>query len=371
MAVIIAADLHIHPHQRLDTMDPETGLSHRLRDCIDSLRWLGSLANKYESKSLIIAGDFFHKRDAVPVVALQEATLALEFLLSMTTLEDIYILAGNHDQASYDVTSIRSLRRGCKSTRRVHTITNPRAESINGHRFDFIPYRETPEEFRELSSSFEAYEAKGHNRYCITHVAAKGAHVGTFEHVPKHGIEGTDVKCRYDQIFAGHYHAHQTLGKRFVYVGAPLQFDRGDMGCPKGAVVLDETSSRWHFVENPRPTPRFVDVPYGELRKDARSKHLKIPSLSQSLWGNFVFFRLDKPEASEKDIARCEYVAKKYNARNHRVVTQEFVYHLEESGEVLKTVRTSPVEAAAEYGISRGLREDQVDYGVSHVREKL
>lgn len=66
------------------------------------------------------------------------------------------------------------------------------------------------------------------------------------------------------RTFSGHFHLHQTLGRNFVYVGSPLQFNFGDAGLDafkfdvliragdsRGVVVYDYGSNKFNHVINP------------------------------------------------------------------------------------------------------------------------
>lgn len=66
------------------------------------------------------------------------------------------------------------------------------------------------------------------------------------------------------RTFSGHFHVHQKLGDRFVYVGSPLQFNfgkaksltfvdlcLGDAGDERGVVIYDTEKDTFRHVVNP------------------------------------------------------------------------------------------------------------------------
>ena len=248
MRVIIAADLHIHPHSEFDTGRPD---SARLQDGLRALLALGEQAVEEGAIAIVIAGDLFHKRHLLAVKTLAAVYDCLQLLLR--DVKEVHLLAGNHDQSSYIDTSL-------------HVLEGPgifvyEAPSAPAHLpFDFIPYQEDPEKWKVDLAFLRGHHKEG-PRYLIAHQSIYGATRGNFEYCPPHSNKVEDVPPMYRHVFAGHYHPFQTVEDRWTYVGSLLQLDRSDAGQDKGSVLLDTETGEWKRLLS-RSTPRFRSVSY-------------------------------------------------------------------------------------------------------------
>jgi len=52
----------------------------------------------------------------------------------------------------------------------------------------------------------------------------------------------------FDLILLGHFHQHQTVAGKIVYVGAPLQHKFSDVGERRGFILLNEKKKTWKHV---------------------------------------------------------------------------------------------------------------------------
>jgi DNA repair exonuclease SbcCD nuclease subunit len=100
------------------------------------------------------------------------------------------------------------------------------------------------------------------------HHSFDGAKTGPHEFTPPASLKVSDIPEVIGGVFSGHYHLHQKLHKKMMYVGAPLQHDFGETHYTPGYMILnfDEKKCVLKGVtrrETPEDVaPRFYAIPH-------------------------------------------------------------------------------------------------------------
>lgn len=305
MRILIAADPHIHPHPMFDKRRP---YSERLMDGLSALLELGVMAADHAASHLVIAGDLFHKRHALGVRVFNAVYDVVEQLADMAHIRQIDLLSGNHDQSSYDDVALHAFR----GIHKVRVHTEPGVDRATG--LHYVPYRENPEDW--YADVDGLLREDPNPLYLIAHQSVYGAKRGTFEYCPPHSVQVRRVPDAYRMVFAGHYHPHQLLEERWLYVGSLLPLDRSDRGLDKCAVVLDTKTHEWWpvytdypaFVEARYPDGpthqckgNFVDVyyPFG-------MKERKVQEWADSLGARSYWLQVDQSTVPEEEAGATE-----------------------------------------------------------------
>jgi DNA repair protein SbcD/Mre11 len=296
--VLHFADLHIgmENHGRLD---PQTGISSRIRDFLDRLDEISEYATRHEADLVIFAGDAFKTRDPDP-------TQQREFALRMKKLSrsvPVLMLVGNHDipgmaarATSVDIFNAlevdniivgRSIGSRVLQTRRgpIFLAWMPfpvrnRLLAQDAHRGASV------EELDRLVEAFVsgemadlARQAAEHAmpRLLAGHFSVSGAVYGSERSV----MLGRDLVIQksaladpaWDYVALGHIHKHQNLTPQtavgappIVYAGSLERIDFGEEVEAKGFCWLNlvRGATTWQFVP-------VRARPFCTIRVDARA----------------------------------------------------------------------------------------------------
>lgn len=237
----VSADLQIDVHARLSTLDA-SGLTTRLRDMLDCLRWIGQTAIQRKCKGLILIGDIFDSRTKLDIAVVDQTCRIMEDLSKSL---EITVVVGNHD-SMLRTPQYNSLQvfRGY-----AHVVEQPTMIFRDSRKFVFVPWYDSHE---ELAAHIRTIHGANGGDYLFTHVLCEGA-------VPVKG-KGFPVKHllpqRFKQVLLGDVHDPMELRRNVRYVGAPMQIDYRDAGGTRGFYLLDTDGDRLEFVENTL-SPRF------------------------------------------------------------------------------------------------------------------
>lgn len=253
MKILIFSDLHIHPHKKS---------SERLKDCLNALDWVFSVAEERGVRNLVFLGDLFHDRQKIDVLAYQRAFEILERRMS-SGLFSLDLLLGNHDLWHYerlDVSSVNPLR----SIDGVRVIDSPSVIEIKDGSdcfcMGFLPYTHSPvEDLAVLNESWRTSDKNKGRKVLGGHIAVDGAvwnvrHNTLSDVVVEH--EGDMVRVEpnifegWDRVFLGHYHAAQKMSEKVEYIGSPLQLSFGEADQKKHILIYDTEEDSCEYVEN-------------------------------------------------------------------------------------------------------------------------
>ena len=290
--VLHFADLHVGV-ENYGKVDPQTGISSRIRDFLDRLDEVSQYAVEHEADLAIFAGDAFKTRDPDP-------TQQREFAGRIKTLADrvpVFMLVGNHDipgmaakATSIDIfqtLNVPNVIVGRSSgSQRVETRHGPvfvawrafpmrnrlmQQEDLRGAsvaRLDEVLGEFVAQELRSLTA--QAAEQGNVPRVFVGHFSVSGATYGSERSV----MLGRDLVVSkgeltdsvWDYVALGHIHKHQNLTggevgvPPVVYSGSLERIDFGEEMEAKGFcwVNLERGQTTWDFVKvNAR---RFVTL---------------------------------------------------------------------------------------------------------------
>jgi exonuclease SbcD len=293
------ADLHIGM-ENYGKLDPQTGISSRIRDFLDRLDEIITTAFERDADLVIFAGDAFKTRDPDP-------TQQREFARRIKQLSDripVFMLVGNHDipgmaarATSIDI--FRALQVGNITVGR--TIGSQVVETKRGPVFlGWVPFPVrnrllSQEEYRgasveDLDRAVEALitkeletlaeRAAEHDmpRVLVGHFSVGGAVFGSERSV----MLGRDLVIQksalarpdWDYVALGHIHKHQNLTPKraegappIVYSGSLERIDFGEEAEEKGFCWLNlaRGETTWEFC-------RVKARPFRTVRVDAREE---------------------------------------------------------------------------------------------------
>jgi exonuclease SbcD len=275
------ADLHVGM-ENYGRLDPETGISSRIKDFLDRLDEVVDYALAQDADLVIFAGDAFKTRDPDP-------TQQREFARRLKRLArqiPVFMLVGNHDLPGMiaRATSVEIF-----STLEVENVTVGRkagAQVFQTRRGPvFVAWMPFPMRHRLLTQDehrgASVEELDRHLEEAITHQLADFAHAAAAHIMPrvlvghfsikeaKFGSErsvmlGRDLALPvsaladpvWDYVALGHIHKHQNLTAHatglppVVYSGSLERIDFGEAVDPKGFcwIMLERGATAWDFV---------------------------------------------------------------------------------------------------------------------------
>jgi len=241
--VTLTADWHFDEYARLSGRT-EDGITQRLRQILDAWKWLVDTSKEVGSEAIILAGDTWNPRTSVDIAVLDAVCRVMA-----ETSESIplYFLLGNHD--AYMKSGLRNSLQAFRG----HSVvvdTEPATFEIAGATFGFVPWVDDPEIMERWISEITDTDPS----VLITHTLVQGAIAGG------NGIPLSALKSEvFDQVFLGDIHDPVQLRDNVRYLGAPLQFDYGDVEKPRGFGVYDTLTQKFEYVENVT-SPRFYVV---------------------------------------------------------------------------------------------------------------
>lgn len=177
---------------------------------------------KQDCDRFILAGDIFHKRKQLNVVAVRQ----LQQLFSSID-KQIYIIVGNHDCRYKDSLYPNSISITLQKISNVTIIDKPTELDD----FLLIPWI-CESNYETCVDSIKTSDKK----YLVGHFEING-----FEMVRgiecRTGFKKSDFN-KFEQVFSGHFHLHQT-DKNIIYIGSIYQQTWTDFNNKKGYYLID------------------------------------------------------------------------------------------------------------------------------------
>ncbi len=293
------ADLHLGV-ENYGKVDPETGLSSRVRDFLDRLDELVDFALQQKVDVVVFAGDAFRNRRPDPTYqrdfARRIARLAGEGVA-------VVLVAGNHDlptmlvkATSMDIFRALDVKNVYVSARREELLRLKlrRKRELQVATFPYpnrarllISDEQRRKSLREQEDFLRAQVAQNLARLAeqvdpdvaailVGHMVVLGAELGSEQRMvlgyEVEALVGTVATPVYDAVLLGHVHRHQVIRSEappVLYAGSLERVDFGDEGIDKGFYLVEIEEKH-----QPRKVSyRFVPVgarPFLTLEVDAR-----------------------------------------------------------------------------------------------------
>lgn len=187
-----------------------------------------------------------------------------------------------------------------------------------------------------------------------------GAQHGVHEFQPAGGLNEADIPECVEVVLSGHYHKRQKIGKRILYVGAPLQHDFGESTYTPGYTIVklvNDKPPKIEFREIPATVaPKFHILPYNLPTAD-------IPGLLES-----DYYRIDIPY--DCNMSEAHTLAKNLKYAAVRVIPVTSVLrsrvekHLAKEGKEGKLELGDIIGAYAAMNADPGHVDELVDLGM-------
>lgn len=210
------------------------GVTSRLADRLDCMRWIDREAKSAGAKTVVVAGDFFHNRNSIPVPVM-DAVISAMRKMSLNWR----IVAGNHDCYSLDTSqsSLSCIPSPHKVIRETHI------EEIGGIRIGYVAWADSPDVLKRGFDEMAAAKVKD----VVSHFPLVGS-------IPDGGVDPQPLGLnRFRRVFLGDVHAPIKIGN-VQYLGDPLHQSFDDKGA-RGFWLVDAKSAT--FVKN-TISPKFI-----------------------------------------------------------------------------------------------------------------
>lgn len=218
--MIIFSDLHAH-----DFTDYKEGRLELICKVLSQI-----LHDARTSKSpVLFTGDIVHKFGYIPTIV----TISLVKVFEQFKDVEIYAISGNHDQATKNFISARSvsfIEVLAEVFPNIHCIDYQQVQ-VGSFVVTGVPYMTSSNDFY----SFMKVAVKYENSILLCHQTP----TRLFNSFIPTQID-IDHECfdKFDMVFMGHIHRFQDFGRNRFMVGNPLLQDAGDVGDAKGYLKI-------------------------------------------------------------------------------------------------------------------------------------
>ena len=239
-----------------------------------------------DNEQLIVMnlGDTFDDRKSIDI---NINNLAIDLFEEISNIVPVYIINGNHDlskRTNKGNTSLRTL----DLIQNVKVITDPTFITFKDSskkilsKFIAIPYLgSTAEESKYL------VEYSNKADYALMHTEISKMKMDNGMPI----VSGANAETFKGQIFAGHIH-HRQENKNVIYVGAPYQLTRSDIGNTKGLYCLNLKTKKLTFTENTY-SPIFQKINVEDFIK------LSVNERRQLLDNNYTYIIVNENELNK------------------------------------------------------------------------
>lgn len=261
MEFLLVSDIHAEEYNLFASVDSKTGMNTRLYWSVHIFEQIREYGEKNGIKRLLIGGDIFDKRGTISVKVYDAVFQKLKMLSDSGW--EIVSIVGNHDQA------IRSGQIHALSPMPMLVVNECGiVELSDGCNVGCISFCETPNEFLKKllilknTGSIDCY---------LIHQGINGALIAGDEILSKNELNFSDVRDIIGEdtwVFSGHYHVHQKIDTKSMYIGSATPKDFGDV-TPKGFLHFKSGSIK--FIES--EAPKFVVIKDNEI--ESRLEEIK------------------------------------------------------------------------------------------------
>ena len=237
--------------------------------------WLVEVSKDEQARSIVISGDTLDAKDYHSATLLNRVVDAIASLRS-GTVEDVYVLMGNHDYLVGGQPYLKFLNH----IPGIRYIWKPTEDhDVEGPPAFFLPHTKTPAaDWRGMDFS--------HYQYLFMHQTIKGAISSTGM-----ALEGEDIPAlNAGKVYSGDIHVPQVCGQ-LEYIGSPYHVHFGDKFEPR-CILLDRRARAEDLYF---PTTSRVTVKVQSLRELRRQRFAK---------GDQVKLRIQLTESERYDWQR-------------------------------------------------------------------
>lgn len=288
MQIAIVSDVHSHPWREF-SYTLKNGRNSRFQNTLNVWRRIRRRCVKEGIRVVICAGDLFHKKGLIPISVYNAVYEELDLFNEAGIT--VYIVPGNHDQATLDgkvhaLTALRKIVNVVETPQRIalHKHVEQTSERVT---VAFVPYMEDAKAFKKAIRELAPADI------LIAHGGIQGAVTGPVEYRPEEEITPEDVPTSYGFRLFGHYHHHQKLGVRLWYIGSPMQQDKGERKSKKKGFLIYDTKTQ---------TFRKVRLGFPEFKVVNYEKLVKSASLRKRCEDNYVYVNYKPSEISEEKV---------------------------------------------------------------------
>lgn len=227
--VIITADIHF-------------GVPSKLDDILWSVRTISEYAYRHDIDTIIVLGDMFNDRVSI---GLDTLCAAHDFFFDCKFRrgQNWITFPGNHDmflRHSWNINSLKSIQDV------VSVIGDIKILKLDDVRFWILPFIHFENSYMAILRAVEKQVIDGD--ILLTHIGTMGA-VKNVCFLLKDWSIVSFHDSPFDQVYTGHFHVHQKIGRNVWYPGSPIpfKFDEGDS--EHGFLVYDLNSRSHEFVD--------------------------------------------------------------------------------------------------------------------------
>ena len=247
---LCCADLHIG-NNIYGEVDPETGIHDSSKNLLEAVDQLIDHASKNQIRTVVVAGDIFHKRNPSAIDWMVFELIIKKFIKAQVHL---FVIPGNHDDSSQFTTALSPL-----SLLENHEYVHFIQEWQHFENLYFLPYvckRWAKAEAEEFLAAWDTLLPK--NAILICHeniVGAKYRALNTFV-VAETGLTPEFLSSRFKLTLAGHFHAYQQVKGNIFYCGPLIHLDFNDYQTTPG--FLEVNSLTFDVKHIPVQTRKFI-----------------------------------------------------------------------------------------------------------------
>lgn len=239
-----------------------------MRDILWAKRVKREYAHRHGIDLTIGLGDLFHDRTALSIDALCACHDFYKESKEKYNQREIWF-PGNHDMFLKHSWAVNSLK---PFEGLLDIIDTVKVLEIEGVRFWVLPFIHFEAAYMRVLSRIEEQHQPGD--VLLTHIGTLGA-VKNVCFLLKEWSRVSFDSSPFDQVYTGHFHTPQQVGRNTWYPGSPIPFKADEGDCDHGFIVYDLEKRTHEFVNiwekgreyfpDEAPPPNYLTVPDTEI----------------------------------------------------------------------------------------------------------
>ena len=256
MKILIATDLHIHPFPEF-AHTTKDGLSSRLVEGLDTLKWLSETITNEGCKDFWFLGDLFHVPGVVRTQTYSWAAPLIHEIAGKVEDGGLWLL-GNHDIFDRHSHVLKPFEKS------ICVISEPTTFDYDEFLIGAVPYIDNHEEMQfEIEKMCEIFKSESRPGILLIHCILNHVIVGSTGFVIKNAIEvDPDRLNEFTMILGGDVHRGQMNGNVW-YLGSTLKHTFNDAEQWGYAWILDTDTMKMDQIPNPH-SPLFIKRTEGD-----------------------------------------------------------------------------------------------------------